>query len=82
MAIAKKPRDPTDIYPIGPQIVTDNTVEDLRFRRLLSREEWNALPKAVRRGFTKRHKDTDVETYIGKIIGAICILKTHLGDFL
>ncbi|MEL6377211.1 MAG: DUF4166 domain-containing protein [Pseudomonadota bacterium] len=40
---------------------------DLRFRALLSDEEWAALPRAVRRRFSKRVNDGKTIVYVGKL---------------
>ncbi len=40
---------------------------DLRFRALLSKAEWNRLPEAIRRRFTKRLGDGETAVYTGRI---------------
>ncbi|NIJ38088.1 hypothetical protein FHR22_002791 [Sphingopyxis panaciterrae] len=41
---------------------------DYRFRRLVGREAWDALPDDVRRRFSKRLAGSAVATYSGKIV--------------
>lgn len=41
---------------------------DLRFRRLIGREAWEALPEAVRRRFSKRLGAESVALYRGRIV--------------
>jgi len=48
--------------------VADDTLGDLRFRKLLPREEWDLLPLAVRRRFTKRLSGGKTAVYVGEVI--------------
>jgi hypothetical protein len=48
--------------------VADETLGDLRFRQLLPKEEWDALPLAVRRRFTKRLAGGKTAVYIGEVV--------------
>ena len=43
---------------------------DLRFRALLDEEDWNALPEAVRRRFSKRLSGGATAVYVGTISAA------------
>ena len=43
---------------------------DLRFRRLLGREAWDGLPKAVQRRFSKRLSGQSVALYRGRVVRA------------
>ena len=43
---------------------------DLRFRALLDDEDWNALPEAVRRRFSKRLSGGATAVYVGTITAA------------
>jgi hypothetical protein len=52
--------------PLRPP--ADDTIGDLRFRQLLSKEEWDALPVAVRRRFSKRLSNGRTAVYIGDVI--------------
>ena len=45
----------------------DDSVGDLRFRTLLSPEEWNTLPADVQRRFTKRLAGGRTAVYVGHI---------------
>lgn len=49
----------------SPAALTDLT--DIRFRRLLSREDWNALPKTVRARFSKQAAPGYAHVYKGYI---------------
>lgn len=48
----------------------DASLSDLRFRALLSGEDWTRLPPAVRQRFSKRLADGRTATYVGKIVKA------------
>jgi len=45
----------------------DNALLDLRFRRLLGEKNWKALPRAVKRRFSKRLGPGDAAIYKGYI---------------
>jgi len=57
-----------------PQIEAANTTSqqdalvDLRFRTLLKPEQWQALPAATRRRFSKRVNDARTIVYTGKLV--------------
>lgn len=46
----------------------DDTLYDYRFRRLIPRAAWDALPQDVQRRFSKRLTGTAVATYSGEIV--------------
>jgi hypothetical protein len=46
----------------------DDALGDLRFRKLLAKEEWDALPPAVRRRFTKRLSGGKTAVYVGEVL--------------
>lgn len=46
----------------------DDTLYDYRFRRLVARDAWNALPDNVQRRFSKRLAGQAVATYSGEIV--------------
>jgi hypothetical protein len=48
--------------------VHDGAIGDLRFRSLLSAEEWNGLPPPVRRRFSKRLANGATAVYAGEVI--------------
>jgi uncharacterized protein DUF4166 len=48
--------------------VSDNTLGDLRFRALLSDEEWSSLPPSVRRRFSKRLAGGHTAVYVGEVL--------------
>lgn len=47
--------------------VNDNTLGDIRFRKLLSTKDWNALPATVQARFSKRVKGDESTVYKGYI---------------
>jgi hypothetical protein len=47
---------------------TQEALLDLRFRALMSDEEWSSLPQAVRRRFTKRLSGGRTAVYAGEIL--------------
>jgi hypothetical protein len=52
---------------------SENEIGDLRFRRLLSDADWQALPSAVRARFTKRLAHGATAVYVGHV------LESHIG---
>src|SRR5690242_15850952 len=46
----------------------DKSLGDLRFRNLLSREDWLALPAPVQRRFSKRLGPGDTVVYVGEVV--------------
>jgi hypothetical protein len=51
-----------------PSIDVCSTIGDLRFRELLSAEEWVALPYPVRRRFSERVADGKTVLYVGEVV--------------
>lgn len=51
-----------------PSIDVCSTVGDLRFRSLLTAEEWVALPYPVRRRFSERVADGRTVLYVGEVV--------------
>ncbi|EFL88711.1 DUF4166 domain-containing protein [Ahrensia sp. R2A130] len=45
----------------------DNSLIDLRFRALLAKDEWDALPTGTRRRFAKRVSDGRAVVYVGRL---------------
>lgn len=60
-------REPIGTNP-APCPSGDDALYDYRFRRLVPRADWDALPADVRRRFSKRLAGQAVATYSGKII--------------
>src|SRR5262245_22346794 len=54
----------------GPSRIDKRTGElgDLRFRALMSDEEWNTLPLSIRRRFSKRLAPGDTIVYAGEVL--------------
>jgi len=48
----------------------DKTLDDLRFRALLSEADWAALPVTVRRRFSKRLAEGRTAIYVGEVLEA------------
>jgi hypothetical protein len=46
----------------------DAILVDLRFRALLSDEDWQSLPPAIRRRFSKRLADGNTAVYVGEVV--------------
>jgi hypothetical protein len=46
----------------------DTTLSDLRFRQLLSREDWEALPLPMRKRFSKRLSNGATVVYAGEVV--------------
>jgi Domain of unknown function (DUF4166) len=55
---------------IGPcsEPALDAALHDLRFRALLSDDDWKRLPQATRRRFSKRLADGATAIYVGEVI--------------
>lgn len=56
-----------DVRPNKPNAINDNTLGDIRFRKILSAKNWNALPQAVQARFSKRVKGGESTVYKGYI---------------
>lgn len=52
----------------GGEALNDNTLGDIRFRKLLGTKEWNTLPAAVRARFSKRVKGGQSTIYKGYVV--------------
>jgi hypothetical protein len=52
--------------PVPPP-TDDQALGDLRFRALLAADEWNALPEAVRKRFSKRLSGGATALYAGRV---------------
>jgi len=50
------------------EALNDNTLGDIRFRKLLGTKEWDTLPAAVRARFTKRVKGGQSTIYKGYVV--------------
>ncbi len=58
---------PDELRRIAPP-VSDDSLGDLRFRALLSEEEWLSLPPSVRRRFSKRLAGGRTAVYTGEVL--------------
>ena len=47
---------------------TPSALADLRFRNLVSRDDWMALPQAVRARFSKRLSGGSTVVYVGEVL--------------
>ena len=52
----------------GPPLAEPSALFDLRFRNLLAREEWEALPLSTRRRFSKRLAGGASVVYVGEVL--------------
>jgi hypothetical protein len=66
MALQSKSSTPL-IHPDSEQGI-DAALHDLRFRTLLSDDDWKRLPPATRRRFSKRLADGSTAVYVGEVI--------------
>ena len=66
MALQSKSSKPL-IHPDSEQGI-DAALHDLRFRTLLSDDDWKRLPAATRRRFSKRLADGSTAVYVGEVI--------------
>ena len=55
-----------DFEPLAP--LNDNSLRDIRFRKLLGTKDWSALPAAVRARFSKRVKGGGSTVYKGYVV--------------
>ncbi|MGH6652704.1 MAG: DUF4166 domain-containing protein [Sphingopyxis sp.] len=60
-------REPVETAP-APSARDDDTLYDYRFRRLVARADWDALPGDVQRRFSKRLTGQAVAAYSGEIV--------------
>ncbi len=60
-------REPVETIP-APSARADDALDDPRFRRLVPRADWDALPGDVQRRFSKRLSGQAVATYGGEIV--------------
>lgn len=58
----------TDLTAPAPRAPADDPLYDYRFRRLVTRAAWDALPGDVRRRFSKRLAGPVAATYSGEIV--------------
>jgi hypothetical protein len=68
MSLAKVSSIAPDGKILAPD--TDHVLGDLRFRALLSDENWDQLPWRIRRRFSKRLAAGDTAIYVGEIVEA------------
>ena len=68
-AIAAEEREANILpFPVRPAARPSPEIGDLRFRALLSEEQWTSLPAAVRARFGKRIADCRTVLYAGEIV--------------
>jgi hypothetical protein len=65
MALPSKSSKPL-IHPDSEQAL-DAALHDLRFRTLLSDDDWKRLPPATRQRFSKRLADGSTAVYVGEV---------------
>jgi hypothetical protein len=59
---------PDDVASEAPAEFAERALGDLRFRALLSEEDWTALPTAIRRRFSRRLSDGNTSVYSGLVL--------------
>jgi uncharacterized protein DUF4166 len=52
----------------GPDLPPDTTLHDLRFRALLSDDDWAGLPLATRQRFCRRLAGGETAVYVGEVV--------------
>jgi Domain of unknown function (DUF4166) len=55
-------------YSVLALLPVETALGDMRFRALLTAEEWAALPPAIRRRFSKRLADGNTVVYVGTVL--------------
>src|ERR1700742_3532678 len=66
MALQSKITEPPT--PADSEHSPDAALRDLRFRALLSDDDWKRLPPATRQRFSKRLADGHTAIYVGEVI--------------